>query len=71
MTLQTKFGNPMLALNDGRDLLCDISQGKWRVGLKLYDLIQMLPGFIQKVEKLESLRFFGQFHFQLYAINKW
>lgn len=50
------MGHPLLALNDGRDLLPEIVPN-WRVGQKIYDIVDALPEFIEKVLKLEELSF--------------
>lgn len=69
MTLAQSFGHPMLSLSDGRDLLAEITQGDWRVGYKLLDIVKMLPSFVSRIEKLETLKFIGEFDFQPYLMT--
>jgi hypothetical protein len=53
----------MLSLNDGRDLLHEVTNHKWRVGMKLQTIVELLPQFTERVLKLEQLYFMGTFHF--------
>jgi hypothetical protein len=44
-----EFGHPMLSLSDGRDLLLEVMHEKWRVGMKLCSIVELLPDFTDKV----------------------
>ena len=62
----------MLAITDRRDLLEEvIGEGGWKVGHKLYSLIQMLPEFIQEMYLVEDdLYTIGKFHLgQVYDLR--
>lgn len=60
----TNFAHQFLSLSDGRDIFNEVvgEQG-WRVGFKLYTLVQLLPEFIQDMAVIEdNLHVIGQFH---------
>ena len=43
----TKFTHPMLCITDRRDIFGEVvGEGGWKVGHKLYSLIQLIPEFI-------------------------
>jgi len=64
----------LLSLNDGRDLFNEVvgAQG-WRIGHKLYTLIQLLPEFVQDmIVMIDNLQIVGQFHLgQKYSFARW
>lgn len=62
------FGNRMLSLDDGRDLLNEVCQGPWNVGNKLAVILEKLPAFCERVQNMVSLVPMGRFHFQLYHL---
>ena len=51
VTLQTPLRNPLLCLNDGRDLLSDIMPSSWAVKNKLTEVVENLPAFITRVQE--------------------
>ena len=61
----TKFSHSMVTLTDRRDIFKDIiGDVEWRIGHKIYSLIQMIPDFIQDVYLMEDeeLTNVGTFH---------
>ena len=48
LTVDTNFGHPMLALNDGRDLLQEVCP-HYKVGNKFIDILNAIPAFIALV----------------------
>ncbi|TNV81344.1 hypothetical protein FGO68_gene13949 [Halteria grandinella] len=59
----TPFSQP--PLSDGRDLYTDIMKGEeWKIGRKLYEIVQFIPEFISEVKIAEESRGtdFGTFH---------
>lgn len=60
----TKFTHPMICITDQRDLFNEIvGEGGWKVGHKLYSLIQLIPEFIQEMYLIEDdLYTIGTFH---------
>ena len=68
----TKFTHPMVCITDKRDLFREVvGEGGWKVGHKLYSLIQMIPEFIQEMYLMENdLYIVGTFHLgQVYDIR--
>ena len=69
----TKFSHKMLTITDKRDLFKDvIGSGEWKIGHKIYTLVQMIPEFIQEVYLMEDdeLRNLGTFHLgQIYDLT--
>ena len=64
----------MITLTDRRDLFKDIiGAGEWKIGHKIYTLIQMIPEFIQEIYLMEDddeLRNIGTFHLgQIYDLT--
>ena len=63
----------MITLNDRRDLFRDIiGSGEWKIGHKIYTLVQMIPEFIQEIYMMEDdeLRNIGTFHLgQIYDLT--
>ena len=60
----TQFTHPMLCITDKRDLFSEVvGEGGWKVGHKLYSLIQIIPEFIQEMYLIEDdLYTVGQYH---------
>ena len=54
----------MLCITDKRDLFSEVvGEGGWKVGHKLYSLIQIIPEFIQEMYLIEDdLYTVGQYH---------
>ena len=54
----------MLTITDGRDLFSEVvGEGGWKVGHKLYSLIQLIPEFIQEMYLVDDdLYTVGTFH---------
>ena len=69
----TKFSHKMLTMTDKRDFFTDIiGNGEWKIGHKIYTLIQMIPEFIQEVYLMEDdeLKNLGTFHLgQIYDLT--
>ena len=61
----------MLSLSDGRDLLHDVASTGWAVSYKILNIVELLPLFVEKIEKDEKLRIYGRFHFDIYRLNTW
>ena len=62
----------MLSLNDGRDLFSEVvGEGGWKVGHKLYSLIQLIPEFIAEMYLIENDYYIiGTFHLgQVYNLR--
>ena len=69
----TEFAHQMLSLNDGRDLFGEVvGEGGWKVGHKLYSLIQLIPEFIADMYLIEDdLHIIGTFHLgQVYNLRQ-
>ena len=69
----TQFTHPMVCITDKRDLFQEVvGEGGWRVGHKLYSLIQLIPEFIQEMYLMEEdLQAVGKFHLgQVYDLTK-
>ena len=69
----TDFTNGMLSLDDGRDLFSEIvGEGGWKVGHKLYSLIQLIPEFIAEIYLIENDYYtIGTFHLgQVYNLRQ-
>lgn len=63
----------MLALDDGRDLFSEVvGEGGWKVGHKLYSLIQLIPEFIAEMYLVETDYYvIGTFHLgQVYNMRQ-
>jgi len=68
----TNFTHPMVCINDNRDLFKEVvGEGGWKVGHKLYSLIQLIPEFIQEMYLMEDdLYTVGTFHLgQVYDLR--
>ena len=54
----------MLCISDKRDLFAEvIGEGGWKVGHKLYSMIQLIPEFISEMYLIEDdLYTIGQYH---------
>ena len=68
----TKFTHPMLCITDRRDIFGEVvGEGGWKVGHKLYSLIQLIPEFIQEMYLIEDdLYQVGTFHLgQVYNLR--
>jgi len=69
----TEFAPSILSLNDGRDLFNEVvGEGGWKVGHKMYSLIQLIPEFIAEMYLIEDdFYIIGTFHLgQVYNLRQ-
>lgn len=70
----TLFTHPMINISDNRDLFSEVvGEGGWKIGHKLYSLIQLIPEFIREMYMLEDdLYTVGRFHLGcVYDLRNW